>query len=301
MGIEPFFFGTEPLVWLQETVGLGYPFPFRVFSLLGDTWGILLAAGVAFWLFGRRALYSTIWIIGLGAATKMMMTAAFDVSRPSGPNLRVYEELDIGSFPSGHVYQGAAPWMWLYASGRLALWVPALMAVLIALGRLYLGVHYVGDVLGGIVFAIALTWLFARLWPYLRRLLARPRFRTYALAAGGLALGALAYAVFSDLRPRRAEIAGIALGTFLALPAEYRWVGYRPHPSPTRRLVLVLAGLAGLVGLVVLDRLVVGESAAGGVLVGAAAAVWVIAVAPALAQRSARSRGGASEIRARSR
>jgi membrane-associated phospholipid phosphatase len=283
MDLHPFFFGTGPIEWVQETIGRGYPLPFRLFSLLGDTWGVLLAMGVAFWLFGRRALYPVVGAIVVGAATKVLFAAAFSAERPAGPGITVYEELEVGSFPSGHVYQGVLPWGMLYALGRVRLWVPALVAVLVGLGRVYLGVHFVGDVLGGVAFAAAAAWALAKGWAAVRGWLERRSFRFYLIAAAVAVAGTLVYLTTVGDSPRRFEVIGLALGAALALPVEYRWLRYEPGEGGwATRLKTAAVGAGGLAAFVALDRLVVGDALALGAVVAGLATLWVLVAAPAL-------------------
>lgn len=160
-------FDNGPIRAIQDFFGPDYPLPFRILSLLGDTWGIVLVVGLAFWWFGRRALYAVVGIVIAGAATKLALSTVFHQSRPGGPGIVVYEHLEVGSFPSGHVYATVGPWGLLFALGFVPFWVPALATVLVGLGRLYLGTHYLGDVLGGVFFGVVLVWIYAKLWPHL--------------------------------------------------------------------------------------------------------------------------------------
>lgn len=63
------------------------------------------------------------------------------------------------SFPSGHTGSSFASACVLYRKLPKRLGIPALvLAVLIALSRLYVGVHYPSDVLVGMIDGIALGW-----------------------------------------------------------------------------------------------------------------------------------------------
>jgi undecaprenyl-diphosphatase len=71
------------------------------------------------------------------------------------------ERPSTASFPSGHAaISVAAAWMLTAAwpSGAVAWWA---LAALISLSRVYLGVHYPSDVLGGILVGVFVGW-FAR-------------------------------------------------------------------------------------------------------------------------------------------
>jgi membrane-associated phospholipid phosphatase len=66
-----------------------------------------------------------------------------------------------GAFPSGHA-QGATTFWGLaafYFRKRWLWWLAALMIVLVSVSRLYLGVHWLVDVFGGIVIGIAIIGL----------------------------------------------------------------------------------------------------------------------------------------------
>lgn len=64
------------------------------------------------------------------------------------------------SFPSGHTALSFAAVTALYLAGEKKMWKPALvLAILIAISRLYLYMHYPTDVLGGIVVGILCGYL----------------------------------------------------------------------------------------------------------------------------------------------
>ena len=77
-------------------------------------------------------------------------TRPFDVN--TAVQLLVAKPRDY-SFPSGHTAASFASVMALYLAGEKKMWKAALvLAVLIALSRLYLYVHYPTDIIGGVVF-----------------------------------------------------------------------------------------------------------------------------------------------------
>ena len=244
-------FGNQPIAWVQGFFGLGHPLPFRVLSLLGDTWGMMLVIGLALWFFGREAMHAVVGMVAAGAVTKALLSLAFSQSRPAGPGIVVYDQLEWSSFPSGHVYETVGPWGLLWALGYLPIWIPVAMTVLVSLGRLYLGVHYLGDVAGGVIFALPLVWAYARVWPRARAWLAcRPR-RLFHLAAAALIGAALAYSFLAPPVPRRFEVIGIVIGGTLGLLLQARGHASSAPPASRRRavfaLLLAVAGLGALV------------------------------------------------------
>ena len=159
--------GLNPLVFnlLQE---LRTPFADRVMvsiTLLGDGLVLsLLVVGLALWLalkgHWRAALH---WLAAY--LVTALLTRVLKLSAASPRPLELYGDLAL-SFPSGHVSMSVA------AYGFLALlvarelpgprrWIPYLAATLlcvpIAFSRLYLGVHWLSDVLGGLT--LGLFWV----------------------------------------------------------------------------------------------------------------------------------------------
>jgi membrane-associated phospholipid phosphatase len=86
-------------------------------------------------------------------------------SLPPRPVIEAFrlQGLSFG-FPSGHVSGSIAMWgglAVLFRSRRLA-WLAPLFVSLVAFTRMYLGVHFLGDVLGGILLGglmLSLAWL----------------------------------------------------------------------------------------------------------------------------------------------
>lgn len=77
-------------------------------------------------------------------------TRPFDVN--TAVQLLVAKPRDY-SFPSGHTAASFASVTALYLAGEKKMWKAALvLAVLIALSRLYLYVHYPTDIIGGVIF-----------------------------------------------------------------------------------------------------------------------------------------------------
>lgn len=286
--LRDLLFDTDAIRFVQQTIGLGRPRPFELLSLLGDTWGILLVVGLAYWLFGRQTSYALLGIIALASLTKELMSLAFSLPRPSGEGIVVYEELEVESFPSGHLYQILAPWSLLYALRAVPLLAPVAVAVLVSVARLYLGVHYLGDLVFAALAAVLLAWGFAvvwpRVWPWLRE---RPVW-VYAVLAGLAVAGVVASMVVRFNNPRRWEILGLVAGTALALLLEPRLIDYRPEKDTpwTRQAAKIGIGAGGIVLCLVLDRLLfAAEARVPGLFTCGAAALWALLAAPWLFRR----------------
>ena len=95
------------------------------------------------------ALLADVLLCNVVIKNLVARTRPFDVN--TGVQLLIEKPQDY-SFPSGHTAASFASVTALYLAGEKKMWKAALvLAVLIALSRLYLYVHYPTDVLGGVL------------------------------------------------------------------------------------------------------------------------------------------------------
>lgn len=156
----------------------------RVFSLLGSvvfviTASLIFIAVSTFTEFTRRhRARAMVWVMGGAIVLENVLKFAFHRARPPdslfGPAPHTF------SFPSGHAIFSMCFYTVLAVSVWHALRSPALRAMLciatagiitaIGVSRIYLGMHYASDVLGG--YLVAASWLL--ILCYVRVLCSRP-------------------------------------------------------------------------------------------------------------------------------
>lgn len=199
-------------------------------SRLGDGPLYIVALGFLYWCVDKRRGFRLGLLLLASLGLNVFAKEAFGAPRPPRGLWRDPAMLSspVGGgfgFPSGHAQSAGAFW------GGLALrwprrWLLALGLVLIAgvsLSRVALGVHYPGDVAGGLLLAGVLLGLDMGLGPRLEsRLGPRPFSEKLmaALAPGILALAMLAWRPNGDT----AGAAGMLLGFPLGYVLEGRWV-----------------------------------------------------------------------------
>ena len=86
--------------------------------------------------------------------------------RPDATAVRVLADEPSPGFPSGHAQGAMTLWGYLAVAlrRRWLTWLAVVIIALVSLSRLYLGVHFPGDVLGGLGIAAVLLVLFALLY-----------------------------------------------------------------------------------------------------------------------------------------
>ena len=285
-------FRPEPIVWVQRFFGPGHPEWFWVVSELGTPWGVVFVVALALVLWGRADAYAVGGVVIVNALASLALNLLFDVPRPNHPSIIRYEIIEIGSFPSGHVLLATLLWGVLYVRGRVPLWVPALVVLGVSVSRLYLGVHYLTDVVGAVLIGTLLLAAYGPVWRRIERGLGKRPFRLFVavgvLAVVGVVAGLAAGLVGSGEYER--EALGVVVGGVTGLLLEYRFVRYAPPPA--RAVLAVAALLAGIVPLALYHR--TGSDAhLEGMLTIALAMLWSVLAVPALLRpRGRRVQGG---------
>jgi membrane-associated phospholipid phosphatase len=155
--------------WLQAHSAASVTFLMQLLSALHSLWfvGIMTLALSAYWrIKGLRD-----WVLILlsavfgGMLLNFLLKSVFLRARPQFDHPIV--TLTTYSFPSGHtmmatVFYGALSWFVLSRSGNwptrlFAISIPLIMIPLVGFSRIYLGAHYLSDVLGAM--AEGLAWL----------------------------------------------------------------------------------------------------------------------------------------------
>lgn len=164
----------DPLVLIDSATyhflqGLRTPFGDAIMialTELGDAAVTLLVVSAALiWLLAQRAWHPAAYLlaaVGFAAALTVAIKAGLHLPRPTP----LYQGINAFSFPSGHATMSMASYGFLAvlaarelpARGRLVvLTATFLLVILIAFSRLYLGAHWLSDVLAGLAFGTA--WL----------------------------------------------------------------------------------------------------------------------------------------------
>ena len=168
--------------WMQSNGAGWLDSVMEAVSAAGTSYGALAALALAvlgiFLLRGARPAVFLIAVAMLGVLLRTGLKAVIARPRPADELVRVMGENDGYSFPSGHVMFYVVLLSALYflltssgLSGRMIRLVRAAIAValvLTAISRIYLGVHWLSDVVAGFVYGAALVaaaaWVWRR-WP----------------------------------------------------------------------------------------------------------------------------------------
>ena len=272
------------IITIQRIFGPEWRLVFETFSLLGGSQIVIFAVCWARWFGGRELTCRLLLATLIGTTTSMLIAAIYPTPRPDDPRIRVATKIPISSFPSGHLVACMTLWGTFAAARLLHPAVVAIFAILIGLGRLGLGQHYLGDLLGGVAIGLVILALVAWVWPHLRAAVMR---LTHAQRfTAGVAVATLALAGTLVVPEDRWALLGLLIGAGLGLPLEASTVDYTPASLPLRtRLLQAAVGLAGI-GLYIaaaglLDRFAFLSN----LILPALLALWILLGAPLVFQR----------------
>ncbi len=136
-----------------KTARIFYPLTFVMYvvSWLGDEMGLTLVICVVYWLGYTTEAFSFLLMLLFGNVLTSHMKEFFELSRPLDREIsKLYDSGGYG-YPSGHSMAGML-YTWLFYSFIKRYWPLCLSAALLmAASRIYLGVHYFSDTIGGIL------------------------------------------------------------------------------------------------------------------------------------------------------
>ncbi|MBU1145418.1 MAG: phosphatase PAP2 family protein [Firmicutes bacterium] len=159
-------FELEIIRWLQSFRNDFLDYFFQFWTMFGEELFIIAILGFMYWCYDKKIGET----IGITVFVSLVFNSVLKVivSRPRPflvdstiENIRPKTSLGY-SFPSGHT-QGAAT-----TFGSLGIWIKkrwltitvSLIILLVAISRMYLGVHYLSDVIVGAIFGIGISFGF---------------------------------------------------------------------------------------------------------------------------------------------
>ncbi|MEW6046668.1 MAG: phosphatase PAP2 family protein, partial [Bacillota bacterium] len=249
---------------------------FRTFTGLGSDLFYMLLIPVVYWAVdrqkGHRLAVVTLVSVWLNGVVKEW--AAMPRPDPALGIVRLAEATGPG-FPSGHAQVSAAFWGWLALEFPRP-WLIALAIVMVlgvSISRLYLGVHFLGDVLGGLVLGFGVVAVAAVVMALAEERRRASRGRLLAAVAVPLLLFPLSPSSDSE------RALGFLMGLLTADRVALNAIAYGEQAGLLQHLGRLAIGLAGFFALATAVR----AYAAPGLpaLFGyAVVAVWVAVVAP---------------------
>ena len=242
--------GIEVVLWFQQ-FSPALDLPFKVLTFMGNEAFYLLFLPLIYWCIDRHTgawlLILLLFSTYLNAVAKVLA----DQPRPFIYDRRVKPIVPAGGggLPSGHTQNAVVVWGYLAKRyGKTVGWLTAgFLMIGIPLSRIYLGVHFPTDLVGGYLLGLPILMLFLWLAPRLEKWLVQTEFIWQLLLSLAIPILLIFLDPIGDFRVQSmiAALAGVSSGFAL----ERRFVGFCSYGLIWKRATRYLLGLIILMGL----------------------------------------------------
>jgi membrane-associated phospholipid phosphatase len=222
---------------------------FVAISFLGNVEGYLLLLPLIYWCLDARLGRRLAIVVFFSLTTNFLAKIVYSLPRPDPAQVRAVLEETSPSFPSGHAQGTLVLGGYLIQAwhSRLFRLVALVMIVLVGFSRVYVGVHFPQDIVGGWVIGLIILGLYLWLEPDVTALLRGWPLWGQLIPAIIIPLGLFALKPVNEFVPSAAGMLGFSLG----LVIEQHFLKFKTDGAwPQRALrylgiVLVVALWAG--------------------------------------------------------
>lgn len=244
------FFDPELTNVFRDILPWAGPFFSFITELGSETFYVALIL-IGFWAFKKKESILTAYVLLTSVVLNYFLKLAIAIERP--PESYWYEGIEASNYstPSGHSQNSATLFGWFAA--KIKTWwiliISMTMIILIGLSRVYLGVHYLGDVLLGwgigILSVVILVILEKPLSEFFSRYREEYLFIILFLFGFG---GTLISTYLLPLPPNDnfGSLGGLIMGLAIALPLEKRYVGFSVEARDGQKWRLIMRIVIGL-------------------------------------------------------
>jgi len=242
--------GIEVILWFQQFSPV-LDWPFKSLTFLGDLEFFLILMPFIYWCLDRRTGVRLLILFLVSAYLNSIAKVLLNQPRPFqyDPRVKPLVPAEGGGLPSGHTQGAVVVWGYLASqSSRPARWVFAgILMIGIPLSRLYLGVHFPTDLIGGYILGALLLMMYLKL---------ASKAETWLVQKGifwQLMIAMVLPIFFILLCPRDAltslNASSILFGFAPGVVIERRWIKFCAAGSLARRSLRLVVGLVILFGI----------------------------------------------------
>ena len=283
---HPFYFGETILNELHIFAGPWLDYVMTAITHTGGQIFYMVILAILYWVCDRKMMIKVGGIFLVSALVNTLVKDLYGAPRPDPALLseginHLARDLAPHSpgFPSGHTQGSVTFWGSLFWYGnRRKLAIPVLLLiVLVPYSRIYLGVHFLGDVIGGFVIGFAI--LFAGIF-IIRLCQGLTEVQALGLAGAAIIIASIVFFITSEtpyVHRITGALAGMMGGIFFMRDKNAPW--------RSNAVVKVLIGLVGMALIKEGLKFILPAGSGGAYLRYFAIGLWVTLGAPLLFHR----------------
>ena len=227
---------------------------FRVISELGSDYFYLALIAIGFWVMDKKASKITALVLIVSSVSNYWLKTTIGHPRPPSTNWIPGAQASNYSLPSGHAQNSMTLWGWFGI--KIKTWWMSILStfliVTIGLSRIYLGVHWFGDVVLGWIVGLVTLLVIWRLEGPVKSILSKYNINMLYLGLSIFGLIALvltellAPVQIAGLEANFGSNGGIMIGLGIGLVLENKYVNFEPSSKHGNKMRVVLRIMIGL-------------------------------------------------------
>ncbi len=225
---------------LQTALGLWLQIPMQIVSFFASEAFVIAIVPAVYWCYHRKK-GAELGLLILGSAfINLWIKQLLAWPRPFQliPSVQLAYESTYG-MPSGHSQLSIVFWAFMVQFLPKKWRLPVLIGIplLIGFSRIYLGVHFISDVLGGYLVGILFFLFFKLITPHVERLLQNSEWRIRVVVAAGLSF------VMNLLLPNDTMISGAFFGASIGFAFAAKKAAFDQNDSIKMKAIRYGVGL----------------------------------------------------------
>ncbi|MGD2270470.1 MAG: phosphatase PAP2 family protein [Desulfobacterales bacterium] len=242
--------GVNTILWFQK-FSPSLDVPFRILTFMGEEGFFLIFFPLIYWCLDRRFGIKLMILFFLSTYLNAIAKIIAGQPRPFeyDPRIKQLIEAEGGGLPSNHTQSAVIIWGCLASEFRKKwLWGFAiLLMILIPLSRVYLGVHFPSDILGGYILGGLLLILYFWLAPRIEQTIVKMHIVWQLIVI--ILLSIILMLIYPGCDKVCNTLVGTLTGLCFGSVLERHYLGFKVNGIWWKRVLRYLSGMLVLLGL----------------------------------------------------